>query len=181
MEIELKARVSNFSPIERNLKKLGARYIGVKRQIDTYFLPIGQPYKKYRGRVLRIRYDALSGQARLELHVPKNAYAAQEYEVAISNYRTARTILEKMKFRPEFVIDKRRRVYRKGQLEIVLDTVKRLGKFIEVELEGTDTQKNRKRITDFMLKLGVKRKDFIIGIHYNRMMLKVLKKKYAYF
>ena len=168
-------------PIKRRLKQLAARYIGEKRQIDTYYLPIGRPHKANKGTVLRTRYDSLTGKARLELHMATNDFASYEYEVDVSDYQKIQKILKEMKFCPEFVINKHRQVYQKGQLEIVLDTVKRLGKFIEVELQGKDTAENRRRVTNFMLSLGAQPKDLIIGIHYNGLMLRVLGKKYAYF
>ncbi len=181
MEIELKARVRDFAPIKARLKKLGAKYICEKHQIDTYYSPYKQPLVKRKGKVMRVRYDALTKRARLELHIPQNDMAAIEHEVEVHDYQILLKVLKELKAKKEFVIDKRRLVYTKGRFEIVLDTVKKLGKFIEVELDGANTAANRKLVMDFMLGLGVPKEDFILQIHYHGMILKKMGRSFAYF
>lgn len=181
MEIEIKVKVKEFANILKKLESLGYRYCGKKHQIDTYYSLYKRPLKKRKGQVLRIRYDKLSRKTRLEFHVPKNDMAATEYEVEVGDLKTMVKILTLMKAKKEFVIEKQRRVYKKGQLEVALDKVKGLGNFVEVEMEGHDTLKNRNAVKALHNKLGISSEQLLTGQHYNILKLQRLKLKYAYF
>ena len=181
MEIEIKAKVKEFANILKKLKSLGFKYCGKKHQVDTYYSLYKRPLKKKKGQVLRVRHDKLSGKTRLEFHVPKNDMAANEYEVEVGDLKIILKILALMKAKQEFVIEKQRRIYEKGKLEVALDEVKELGKFVEVEIEGRDTLKNRQAVKGLLQKLGISKKDYLIGLHYNILRLSKQGKKYAYF
>ncbi len=180
MEVEIKARAKSHEPIKRKLRSIGARYVGQKHQIDRYYEPYHRPMIKKSGRILRVRHDALSKQTRLELHISRTTYAATEHEVVVSDLKTIRTILKELKAREAFVVDKRRSVYRLGRAEIVLDTVKGLGQFIEIEIQGKDSAAIRQRLHNILAQLGVGEAARCHD-HYNEMIAEQKGKKHAYF
>ncbi len=181
MEIEIKAKVNNFTGIKNNLKKIKAKYEGKKSQVDYYYSLYKRPIGKPKGDVFRLRYDRIKKEARIEFHKPKNAYAAEEIELPVGDFNTAKKLLKAMKARQEFKVDKERLIYKKGRVNILLDKVKYLGKFIEVEIEGKYSKKNIKIVYDLLDTLGVDRKDIILHDHYHGMILKKKGKKHAYF
>jgi len=183
MEIEVKARLNNFELTKRKLRKIGAEYVGKKHQVDIYYSLYKRPMNKKKGKVMRIRHDKLNHTTRFEFHLPKNTYAAEEIEVQVGDLKTMKRILKEMHAKEEYTVDKQRLVYRKRELEIVLDKVKGLGNFIEVELQGKDTLKNRKKVDGILISLGISKDDVCHGFHskYHSMMARKQGKKYAYF
>ncbi|XOU94631.1 MAG: class IV adenylate cyclase [Candidatus Kerfeldbacteria bacterium] len=181
MEIEIKAQVKNFTEVKKNLKKIGAKYIGKKNQIDYYYSLYKRSIGKKRGSVMRVRHDRIIGETRLEFHKPKNIYAAEEIELEVHSLPIVKRILKEMKAKQEFVIDKERLVYRKGKIEIVLDTIKALGTFVEVEIEGRDTKKNRKLLYKMLDQLGIEKSQILLHERYHGMILKKRGIMHAYF
>jgi len=172
VEVELKAKVRSLPNLQRHLREIGARLVKRIHQVDTYYSPYRQPLGKRKGKVLRVREERISGQTRFELHIPKNTYAAEELEVRVSDASILHQILKQLKYRREFVIDKQRAVYSKGKLEIVIDKVRGLGMFIEVELMGSDSQTARKRLHATLEQLGIPKRDILFNLHYHQMALK---------
>ncbi len=181
MEIEIKAKVKDFKEIKKRLKKIKANYIGKKSQIDYYYSLYHRPLGKKKGNVFRVRYDRISSEVRMEFHKPKNIYAAEEIELKVHDLKITQRILKEMKAKQEFIIDKERLVYQKGRVEIVLDKIKSLGNFIEVEIDGQDTKKNRDELYRVLNLLGIKENQIMLHERYHSMILKKKAKKHAYF
>lgn len=182
MEIEIKVRAKSFLPVRLHLKELHARYVSTKHQVDYYYSPYKRPFrKKDFGDVIRVRHDVLADKARLEYHQPKNDYAAIETELEVGDIRTVKKILALMKCKLECIVDKKREYYKRGLIEIVLDKVKGLGTFVEVEIIGADSSRNRKLVVNFLHQLGFSKKDFMFEERYHSMVLAKKGKKYAYF
>jgi len=181
MEIEIKAKIKDFKPIKNKLKKIGAKRVGLKYQIDTYYLPYARKFSRAGRRVLRTRYDKLSGKARLESHYYFNQTTGLEHEVEVSDIKTLEKILSDLKCKKMAVVEKKREAYHCQNMEIVLDEVKGLGKFMEVEIIGIDSGKNKKKIKDFYKKIGVSPGQFVWGPRYHGMILKRKGYKHYYF
>jgi len=181
MEIEIKAKVEDFTEIKKRLKKIKARHVGQKSQVDYYYSLYHRPMGKKTGNVFRVRHDRISGEVRMEFHKPKNIFAAEEIELVVGDLKIAQRLLKEMKAKQEFIIDKERDVYKKGKVEIVLDKIKGLGKFIEVEIEGRDTKNNRDELYKILNKLGVLENQIMLHERYHGMILKKKGKKHAYF
>lgn len=126
---------------------------------------------KRKGFVLRVRHQQGESRARFELHIPKNRYAAEELELTVDNAKLLKKILRLLHFKPEFVIDKQRETYALGRVTVVLDNVRGLGTFIEVEIIGVDTAANRTKLHAVLEKLGVHEKDICFDLHYHQMVL----------
>jgi predicted adenylyl cyclase CyaB len=172
MEIEVKAKTKDLKVVRQRLIKLGARFIKSVHQIDTYYSLYKRPFTKRRGSMVRVRHNKNENFTTFEFDNAKNDIAATEDEVIVSDYRTIKIILRKMKAKVETVVDKKREYFMKGRLEIVLDRVKGLGNYMEIEILGKDTKANRDKILTFYKKLKVDENDLIIGSRYPEMMLK---------
>lgn len=176
IEIEIKARISDKKAMTARLKELGAVYKGRKHQIDHYFSP---PHKSLIGRGLyfRLRYDKLSKKSRLEYHIASkgkkygkhsaSAMSAKEYEIDISDYKTGLSILSLLEFKPEVVVDKIRDTYILKGVTIELDTVKRLGEFLEIEILNRNPETARRKILDIAKLLGIKEENISEKNYFN--------------
>jgi predicted adenylyl cyclase CyaB len=172
LEIELKARVSSLTLMRRRLLAIGGKLVKKSHQIDTYYSPEKRPLGKRKGFVLRVREQKGKGTGRFELHIPKNAYAAEELELIVDNIKLLQKILKLLNYKKEFVIDKHRETYTLGRVTVVLDAVRGLGTFLEVEIIGADTSANRAKLHGVLKKLGVQEKDICYNLHYHQMALK---------
>lgn len=171
MEIELKARISSLPVMRQRLRVLGAKLQQKQHQVDTYYSPEQRPLGKRKGFVLRVREQQESKSARFELHIPKNRYAAEELELVVDNAKLLQKMLRLLHYKREFVVDKFRETYQLGRMAIVLDAVRGLGTFIEVEILGADTAANRKCLHTTFMKLGVHDRDICYDLHYHQMAL----------
>ncbi|MBI5037166.1 MAG: class IV adenylate cyclase [Candidatus Kerfeldbacteria bacterium] len=180
MEIEIKAHIRNRPELERRLKQLGARYVGRKHQVDRYYQPFGLSFTKRSGKILRVRHDYISKETRLELHMSSGRYAATEIEVPVGDEAILRTVLKELRMKEAYAVEKKRRVYRLGKVEIVIDQVKGLGWFVEVEIQGANTKSNQLKLAKALERLGVARADWSKQ-HYNEMMGSKKGLTYAYF
>ncbi len=181
MEIEIKAKIRSVKMMRKRLIALEARPVKKVHQIDWYYSLYKRPLTKRIGSIVRVRQNGIRGLASFEFHSATNFISAEENEVSVSDLKTLKRILKKMKAREEVVVDKHREYFKKGILEIVLDRVKGLGSFIEVEIQGRDTKLNRQRIINFLRHLQIDKKQFVLNEKYNTMLLKKKGKKYAYF
>lgn len=181
MEIEVKAKVGNLAVMRKRLHKIGARFVKRSHQIDTYYTPDRRPLRRHKGNVLRVRYDVLSKTARLEFHVTKDQYVAEENEVSVSDYKKLQKILKLLRAKPQVTIEKKREAYRKGKVEIVLDDVRGFGKFIEVEIIGQDTIANRTLVHGTVSELGIPKSAIVRNFRYHQMALRKKGINYGFF
>ncbi len=160
IETEVKAKGNNLTTIRRRLKKLGAKFISKKRQVDTYYLVLPKRSRYHKVPLLRIREDKTKNQSFWEYHEPVNVFKAREHEIEINNPAMAKLVLKKLDYPLGAVIDKIRERYTCEGLNIDLDWVKGLGQFIEVECMKNQKD-SLKRIFAFFEKIGVAKKDLI--------------------
>jgi predicted adenylyl cyclase CyaB len=76
----------------------------------------------------------------------------QEHETTIGNAAPMQQIFENLGFTNKTILEKTRRTYRMGDFEIVIDDMKALGIFLEVELkkEVSDVAAGLEMIKDFL-------------------------------
>jgi len=179
IETEVKIKCPDYKSIEKKVKKLGAKYLGIKQQIDIYYSPekgpkfvYPHPYK------FRLRFNKNKNETRLEFHKSISELAAKEYEVDVSDFITMKKILEFLKFRINATIDKKRIEYKYKKFNITFDIVKGLGNFMEIELIGGNSKENEKKIYKFLDELDIE-KDMVDNGRYLDMLLKrkMIKKK----
>jgi adenylate cyclase class 2 len=177
-EVENKFAVSDSTDLQRRVCALGAEYLGVESQADTYF---SHPHRDFllTDEALRVR----SANGRIQItYKGKRAQAVvkirEELELPVAPIEQAesRTIelLERLGFRLLARLHKRRSTYRWGvgqaAILICLDEVDELGAFVEIELlvEGDQLTEATRRIERLQsqLQLGTP-----IQVSYLRMIL----------
>jgi len=159
IEIEIKAKVKDHQEIKKRLKKIGAKFLGSLHQLDTYYI-LNESWRQKIGPRLRIRQDLTHKKYSWEYHEPFGNNQAKENEVIIDNPKMADYIFKKMGCKIDVTIDKKREKYRLKDINIDLDTVKGLGRFIEVEIMNKNKTTSLKRLKSLLELLGVPAKDY---------------------
>ena len=128
MELELKYEVDK--DYTKNLENLGFIYKKEKHQIDTYYYI--QKDKIY----LRIREDLKSDKCSFDFHEVISDLETKETEINLSKEEADKMAyaLKGLGYKEVCIIDKKRKVFQKEEIEIVLDDVKDLGSFLEIEI-----------------------------------------------
>lgn len=167
-EIERKFAIEDIDIIKQNLKKLNAIFKGSKRNIDTYFVvPQDVKSTKY----LRIRIKENNSNGEFAYHEVISDLETREWETGISDVIIAKEILDKLGFEVDVIIDKYRETYEVEGCEVVLDLVKDLGSFIEIEASS------EKQLQELAKKLCVEQSRVISGAGYPDLLKKKYEKK----
>jgi adenylate cyclase, class 2 len=156
-EIELRAK----SPknIEESLEKLKARKFDEYHSIDEY-LKFKQDKK--RDLIIRIRksdsdsYLTFKGRDR-----SKEDTAWSSWDNKISNPDKLKDVFTNNGMIKVVTIDKNRKRYQLNDIEINIDDIKGLGKFIEAEIMSNNIDSSKKRIKGLFKKLGIDEKNII--------------------
>ena len=152
--VELKARVNTLDLIRGKIIDLKAHHIGTFKQVDVYFeVPEG-----------RLKLREVEGKNTVELvyYKRENVSGPKRSDVFILEVQEPavfKSLLEKV-LKTGVTVEKLREVYRYQGTQMHLDTVKKLGVFVEFERETTaDLQairKNQQTLKGLMKKLGIK-------------------------
>jgi len=169
IEVELRAK-ADLAAVEKNLKKLGAKFVGEKHDADQYYSIPGQA-PGFSGRlagkgVARIRVQEwLAGRAKGEKKVfltvkvlPGESHAVRlESEVQVSDAGSAADVLEALGCKKVLSLDKQRKLYSLDGLAVLLDKVSGLGNFVEVacERKSVNVLAARRNVLSLFGKLGV--------------------------
>lgn len=137
--VELKARVENHDYLGEILSALGAKYSGTFKQTDIYFeVPEGR---------LKLREVKGADIAELIYYERENTLGPKNDEafiLGIKEPEELKNTLEKI-LTPLATLEKVREIYRYRGTQIQLDSVKKVGKFIEFERQTTDSPKRIKK------------------------------------
>jgi adenylate cyclase class 2 len=130
--IELKARVDDHEFLRKKLSALGANHVGTFQQTDVYFkVPEGR---------LKLREVKDNSKAELIYYERENIAGPKRDDAFILRVKEPedlKRILKKI-LTPLTMIEKVREIYRYKGTQIHLDTVKKLGKFIEFERQTSE-------------------------------------------
>ena len=151
--IELKARVGDHQALRKKLSALGAQYVGTSQQTDLYFMiPEGR---------LKLREVEDNRTAELIYYERENIPGPKRddaFILKILEPEDLKKILKKI-LTPLTVIEKVREIYKYQGTQIHLDTVKKLGKFVEFERRTSDdsrvAEKDRRILEKLMIKLEI--------------------------
>jgi len=134
--VELKARVGDHEFLRKKLSALGAEYTGTFQQSDLYFkVPEGR---------LKFREVENNGNVELIYYERENIAGPKSddaFILKVQDPEDLKKILKKI-LTPLIVIEKVREIYQYQGTQIHLDTVKKLGKFIEFERQTADDPKS---------------------------------------
>lgn len=168
IEVEIKIAVDDFTEIKKILTQKGSLAKAI-HQIDEYYTPIQRNFytAKPPTEWLRIRTNPDKTIFEYDKSIGKNEHGIQEYveeyETEISAPDELHKILAFLDFKLIATVDKYREYWNCGDLEIALDDIKELGKFIEVEAKGdfVSNAAAKQACADFLTELGLKTKQEI--------------------
>jgi adenylate cyclase class 2 len=137
--VELKAHVDDHDFLRKKLSALGAKHAGSFQQTDSYFkVPEGR---------LKLREVKDDSTAELIYYERENIAGPKSDEAFILRVQEPEELKKTLKkmLTPLVVVEKVREIYRYKGTQIHLDTVKKLGKFIEFERQTSDDPKRIKK------------------------------------
>jgi len=140
LEIEIKFALKNPEETLLFLQNNGT-FLKESFQKDTYFLPSHKNYleKKPITEWLRIRESDNGHSINYKNWAVKewiNENYCDEYEIHIDMPEDAKNIFGVLQIKPIVIVNKRRKLFTYKNIEIALDEVDELGRFIEFEAKG---------------------------------------------
>lgn len=154
-EVKVKSSANEHVLVAKQLVKLGFKKVKTVNEVNTLY-EHPKILLKDAGNVLRVRYAdriTLTYKGKQEESM-QGFKVREEYEVEFSKGKEIGNILNALGFVPDLVIKKKRTAYRKGPVEVDLDSLPQLGEFIEIE-------GNEKQILSLLKKLKLDRKERI--------------------
>ena len=165
MEIEIKATFEDKEKLVKSLKSIGAEQEKTKHQIDEYY---NHPSRDTRetNEYIRLRYKFGDDKGVFAYHLNISDGVNKEFEVPVENIKTFKKILEGLNFPLLGVIDKKRETFKFKDFIITIDEVKDIGNFIEIEMDGEESEIDSKKAQCIGLleKLGIPKKNVCKGI-----------------
>ena len=164
---ELEILVEVYSPIDEVVKKLSEfEYLGNKETIDTYYYdPLRKNLKpNSKNQIdeclrLRTKDNVNSITYKVDQFDENEKWLySDEYETNVDDIFIINKIFDKLGLHKLLTIHNSKKIYKYGDYEIVFETVKDLGYFIEVEYctnEDIDIKEKKKEIQDFINSLGL--------------------------
>lgn len=164
IEVEVKAHVTDFNDVKKELEKIGAKKVKIEHQVDTYFNnPSYRDFEKS-DEALRIRNTTINNdesQIILTYKGPKLdevSKTRKEIEVSVEDSKNTGLILENLGFKPAANVEKDRTTYSFKKFIITLDKVHKVGNFVEIEkdmIEGENFKEALDKIFAIYKKLGI--------------------------
>jgi len=158
LEVEAKAHLDDPQRAIERLIELGAREAYSTVQRDTYYRHPSRDFAET-DEALRIREE--EGRATLTYKGPKldlETKSREELEVPVVDLKSLGALLLRLGFEPVAVVEKHRRGFHLGGLEVDVDEVKGLGMFLEVEARGGEgLEEGRAKVLKMLEVLGLTR------------------------
>lgn len=182
-EVEVKARLKNRESIVKKLKDFGCVLSSELHQTDYVFFPKGFSFPPPIGtHILRVRKSNNKYFFTLKIS-QSNRQDSIEREMEINDGEMVIEILKLLGWQSAPTVDKQRIKTSLRGIEIVLDSVKDLGEFIEAEKivkheNHEDRKKIQEELFDFLETLGISKEDRIFDGKYDIMLFEKSKNKY---
>lgn len=157
LEIEIKSYCDDHAPIAEKLKTMGARPAGCEKEQDLYLNHPGRDFKDT-DEALRLRRTG--DRVVLTYKGPKIGTAAKsrlEEEVPVADFDKTLSILKHLGFIEFGTVTKMRDIYRLGDIEVCLDTVEEVGRFVEIEMKGSERERIERELFRLAGELGLER------------------------
>lgn len=164
-EIEVKAKVDDFTKIRDELEKLGCVFSDPIIQEDTIFVNFDGDFTKFMPDTNFLRIRKMKDKILFTLKQSENnELDCIEKEVEISDAEQFREALELMGYHEAVQVHKTRTKTKYQDMEICLDEVKDLGSFIEVEkiTEG-DGEAVQNELFSFLETLGISKESRVVN------------------
>jgi adenylate cyclase class 2 len=160
LEVEAKAHLPEPERVMTSIVELGGRELYFTIQRDTYYRHPGRDFAET-DEALRIREE--EGRSFITYKGPKldaETKSREELEVPLVDPRDLGMLLLRLGFEPVAVVEKRRRGYLLGTLEVTVDEVKGLGHFLEVEARDCeDLEEGKARVLALLDTLGLDQRE----------------------
>jgi adenylate cyclase class 2 len=165
VEIEIKATFEDKEKLIKSLKSIGAEQEKAKHQIDEYYNHPSRDMRKT-NEYIRLRYKSGDDKGVFAYHVNISDGVNNEFEVPVEDIKTFKKILEGLNFPLLGVIDKKRETFKFEDFIITIDEVKDIGNFIEIEMDGEESEINSKKAqcTELLEKLNIPKENICKGI-----------------
>jgi adenylate cyclase, class 2 len=153
IELEIKMPCPDLKALERRLVEMGARLEGDLDQEDVYF---SHPSRDFGATDEALRLRRENDRSRITYKGPKldrDTKMREEIELELEDLARMSQVLERLGFIPHYRVVKRRRVYMLQGIHFCLDRVEGLGDFVEMEYEGQDLDKGKKKIMELKVQL----------------------------
>lgn len=134
IEAEVKVPVKNFEPIRERLKALKAVLERVDEEFDTYFDHPSRSFART-DEALRVRRTR-TGEGSITYKGPKfrsKTKTRAEVSIPVDDSESLIKVLEQLGFKQVATVIKRREKWRMEGVNVYLDEVEGLGKFLELE------------------------------------------------
>ena len=140
LEIEAKIAVDSLKEVEERLVELDAEFLGEQIQKDNYFDTADGALRKA-DKGLRIRVQRQNSEEKIILTC-KSARQKSEFkkrrqiEFEVADSTSAEKMLLELGYEKVLVFEKKRRIWKLDECEVVLDKLPLLGSFVEIEGPG---------------------------------------------
>jgi predicted adenylyl cyclase CyaB len=159
--IEIKARVPNFTEIKARAEQLSSTPLEIIPQEDIFF---NVPQGRLKLRILAPDYGQLIYYTRPDQEGPKRS----DYHIALtSDPENLKRTLE-LAYGIRGIVKKTRYLYLVGQTRVHLDDVEGLGQFMELEVvmrEGQGDAEGQAIAEELISAFGVERSDLLEGAY----------------
>ncbi len=156
-EIEIKAYCNSLDEVSEKLQAMGAEFKETLVERDLYF---NHPSRDFAETDEAFRIRMCNEKVQITYKGPKigkKVKARLEYETAIGDFDTARSIFNSLGFRESGIVAKKRELYKYEDFTIVLDRIEGLGDFVEIEKIGEVSDEIENELLDFANKLNLDR------------------------
>jgi predicted adenylyl cyclase CyaB len=151
---EIKCRISNLSAIKEKLSSDRNYKYSVEKQRDIYY---NVKSGRLKLRIINEKNSDLIYYNRKE----KNSERVSNFVISSTlNFRELNFIMTEQ-FKVMVIVNKKREIFVKDNIRIHLDTVNKLGKFLEIEIMFKDLNKAKKLMEELKEMLNLNSKDFI--------------------
>ena len=156
LEIEIKAYCEKHDEIIKKIISLGGIFKKESVERDIYFKHPSRDFAET-DEALRIRTEDDS-KITLTYKGPKIGTETKtriESEVKVDDFTSMKEILTRLGFSIVEEVNKKRRYYSLGEIDICLDNVSGLGDFVELEKKGNDIESGEKELFVLADKIGL--------------------------
>lgn len=157
LEIEIKSYCDDHEPVAAKLAAMGARPAGSETEHDLY---MNHPCRNFRDTDEALRLRRAGERIILTYKGPKIGTAAKsrlEEEVPVADFEKTLAILKNLGFVEFGSVTKVRELYRLDDMEVCLDTVEGVGRFVEIEMKGSDRERIEHQLFRLAGELGLER------------------------
>ena len=133
----MKFKVDSIETIIEIALELGFKEVKEKHQIDYYYA-VNKVSEDGKRSYLRVRNDKLKNSWSIDLHKVISKLATEEIEVDTTE--DIIKIVEYLGGKIQCILNKKRKLFAKDNVKICIDEVKDLGFFVELELEGEESE-----------------------------------------